>query len=151
MRIVRATMNDAEAIARNNLDLRLETEKVRMDADLVVQGVRSLIAHSDWGFYLLAKEKRQVVGQVMVTYEWSDWRNQSIWWLHRIYVNKKWRRRGVFKQLFQRLKREAERNNVYALRVYLHEDNSEAGAVYSHVGMERSPFLIFSLLVDHAG
>lgn len=145
MRIVRATLEYAEAIARNNCDLRLETEQVSMDAGQVEKGVRALIAHPHWGFYLLAVEDGQVVGQVMVTFEWSDWRNRSIWWLHRIYVKKGWRRQGVFRQLFQRLKTEAEDNNVYALRLYLHEENRQVEAIYARLGMKRSPFRIFSL------
>ena len=103
MLITMASLEDIEDIAHNNVDLRRETEKVDMDFDQVASGVRALIDHPERGFYLLAKHNAQVVGQVMVTSEWSDWRNRFIWWLHRIYVKKEWRRQGVFTQLFQEL------------------------------------------------
>jgi GNAT superfamily N-acetyltransferase len=140
-----ATTEDVEDIAHNNFVLRMEIEDVHMDINQIACGVRGLITHPGRGFYLLAKQDGETVGQVLVTYEWSDWRNRYIWWLHRIYVKKKWRKKGVLTQLFRRLKKEALGNNVYALRLYLHEENQEAESIYAQLGMEKSPFHIFSL------
>jgi L-amino acid N-acyltransferase YncA len=144
MIIALATMKDVGPIARNNYDLRMETEKVHMNLEQIAQGVRELVIHPNRGFYLLAKQDEQVVGQVMVTSEWSDWRNRSIWWLHRIYIKKKWRQHGVCTQLFQRLLAEAKKNNVFALRLYLHKENKQAESTYKRLGMQKSPFHVFS-------
>jgi len=147
MLITKATAKDAEAIAQNNVDLRLETENISIDFDLVLKGVQALINNRERGFYLVAKEQDAVIGQLMVTYEWSDWRNQDIWWLHRIFVQKSSRHTGVFTRLFEKIRLQARKNNVYALRLYLHELSNEVGVTYKKLGMTSSPFSIYSIRV----
>lgn len=142
-----ASMPDAEAIAHNEVNLRLETENVAMDFQQVVSGVRTLISNEERGMYIWAKQDDEVIGQVLITYEWSDWRNMDIWWLHRIYVKKAWRHRGILKKLFMEVHRRAAKNNVFAIRLYLHETNREAEKIYRKLGMEMAPFRVFSTRV----
>ena len=147
MFLSRASMHDAEAIARNDVDLSREIEKVSMDFQLVLDGVRMLIASPKRGFYLLAKQDEEVIGQMLVTHEWSDWRNQDIWWLHRIYVIPAWRHKGILRKLFTEIQVKARNKNVYAIRLYLHEENQNAEDIYRRLGMKRTPFHIFSVRV----
>ncbi|MFO8132620.1 MAG: GNAT family N-acetyltransferase [Thermoplasmatota archaeon] len=142
-----ASMEDAEAIARNNVQLRMETEHVEMDSQVAIEGTRALIASEERGFYLVARHDGEIVGQVLVTHEWSDWRNRDIWWLHRIYVKQAWRHSGILKKLFAEVHRRAMKNNVYAVRLYLHEANREAAAIYRKLGMKRAPFHVFSTTI----
>lgn len=142
-----ASIEDADAIARNDVDLRREIENVSMDIQSALAGVRTLIASPERGFYLLAKQDEEVIGQVLVTHEWSDWRNQDIWWLHRIYVKPAWRHKGILTKLFNEIQEKARGKNVYAIRLYLHEENQDAVNIYRRLGMERTPFHIFSVRV----
>ena len=142
-----ASMEDAEAIARNDVDLRREIEDVSMDFQPALAGVQALIATPERGFYLLAKQDNTVIGQVLVTHEWSDWRNRDIWWLHRIYVKPTWRHKGILTKLFREIQEKARGTNVYAIRLYLHEENRDAEDIYRRLGMERTPFHIFSVRV----
>jgi len=139
-----ACMEDAEKIARNNIMLAMESENLRINYEDTLKGVRQIIKHREKGFYLVAEENNEIIGQVMVTYEWSDWRGMDIWWLQSIYVNKEWRREGIMKMLMEKIKKMAG-NNVFALRLYLHESNENAIEAYKKVGMKKMPYFIFSM------
>jgi len=139
-----ACMEDAEKIARNNIMLAMESENLRINYEDTLKGVRQIIKHREKGFYLVAEENNEIIGQVMVTYEWSDWRGMDIWWLQSIYVNKEWRRKGIMKMLMEKIKKMAG-NNVFALRLYVHESNENAIEAYKKVGMKKMPYFIFSM------
>ena len=139
-----ACMEDAEKIARNNIMLAMESENLRINYEDTLKGVRQIIKHREKGFYLVAEENNEIIGQVMVTYEWSDWRGMDIWWLQSIYVNKEWRREGIMKMLMEKIKKMAG-NNVFALRLYVHESNENAIEAYKKVGMKKMPYFIFSM------
>lgn len=139
-----ASLEDAGAIARNDVRLRREIENVEMDLREAAAGVRALIENEERGFYIVARHDGEIVGQVLVTHEWSDWRNRDIWWLHRIYVKTSWRRRGVLRELYGEVCRRARKSNVYAVRLYVHEDNGAAEGIYRALGMEPAPFRVFS-------
>ncbi|MEA2055191.1 MAG: GNAT family N-acetyltransferase [Candidatus Thermoplasmatota archaeon] len=104
-----------------------------------------MIGNREKGFYLVAEHNNAIVGQVMVTYEWSDWRGIDMWWLQSVYVEKEWRRKGIMKKLLEELKRMAYNNNVFALRLYVYNDNHNAIHAYEKVGMKWLPYQIFLL------
>ncbi|OYT62663.1 GNAT family N-acetyltransferase [Thermoplasmatales archaeon ex4484_30] len=139
-----ASMGDAEKIAKNNVMLAMESENLEINYEDTLKGVKELIKHSEKGFYVVAEENGEIIGQVMVTYEWSDWRGMDIWWLQSIYVSKKWRRKGIMKMLIEKIKKMAG-NNVFALRLYVHESNGNAIEAYKKVGMKKMPYFIFSM------
>ena len=86
----------------------------------------------------------QVIGQLMITFEWSDWRNGFFWWLQSVYVHKDWRRRGVCKQLYGHVVRESERRgNVAGIRLYVEQDNAIAQTVYRRLGLSPPPYRVF--------
>lgn len=145
MRIRNAALEDAAAIARLNVLLAKESENVELDFRTVHKGVRTLLLDQRRGFYLVALENGAIVGQVMVTFEWSDWHDRNVWWLQSVYVEKPWRRKGVFKELFEELWVRATKEGVAKLRLYAHNANRKAVEVYKHLGMDRAPYGMYQM------
>lgn len=145
MRIRNASLEDAETIARFNVLLAKESENEELEYRTVLKGVRTLLTDERKGFYLVGLEKDQIIGQVMVTFEWSDWRNRNIWWLQSVYVDKAWRKRGVFQRLFEELWLRAAKEGVGLLRLYVHGANRKALEVYRRIGMEKAPYSVHQM------
>lgn len=140
-----ATMDDAERIAEFNRRLAWETEKIRLAPEIVDAGVRAMIADPTKGRYFVATTSNQVIGQIMHTYEWSDWRNGSLWWIQSVYVDAQFRGRGVFRALFEHLQREARHNEGVGLRLYVEEENRVAQEVYHKLGMTHAGYHVLEL------
>ena len=130
-------------IVEYNLRLARETEELELDPETVRAGVQAMFNESDKGVYYVAELDGKVVGQVMITYEWSDWRNGNIWWLQSVYVDPAYRRRGVFAELFKHVQRRCAAEKGSALRLYMHADNARARACYGRVGMEETKYQVF--------
>jgi len=139
-----ASMDDAKKIARNNVILALESENMEIEYEKTLKGVAAVIEDGGKGFYLVAEEGGSVIGQLMVTYGWSDWRGEDIWWLQSVYVNREWRRKGMMKKLIGEVKKMAGERGVHSLRLYVHHDNENAIKAYEKTGMEKLPYFIFS-------
>jgi GNAT superfamily N-acetyltransferase len=134
---------DAPVLAANNRATALETEDWVIGADTALDGVRAILDEPGRGFYLVADMDGDVVGQVMVTYEWSDYRNGEFWWIQSVYVRPDWRRRGVFTRLFRRVEAMAvARPGVTGLRLYVEGGNTAAQTAYSRLGMRRAPYVL---------
>ena len=122
--IRQADLSDATVIAEFNLRLAEETEDLHLDPGCVAKGVAAILADPSKGLYFVAQVEREVVGQVMITYEWSDWRNGNLWWLQSVYVRKDFRRKGVFRALFKYLRELATKHgDVCGIRLYMHSEN----------------------------
>ena len=131
-----ATLDDVTTITEFNLRLAEETERVSLDRELVTQGVTALIRERSRGNYWVARSGGTIVGQLMHTREWSDWRNGDIWWIQSVYVGKDHRRRGVFTQLHSHLKALATSDpGVVGLRLYVEFDNLAARTTYERLGL----------------
>ncbi len=140
----RAVISDAEHIASFNCSMALETEGVRLDCNRVLDGVRALLRDDTKGFYLLALDGGQPVGQAMITHEWSDWRNGVFWWIQSVYVDPHFRKRGIFMLLFRTLTEEAHRTpGICGLRLYVDRDNASAQKTYEKLGMKKTEYEIF--------
>ena len=121
--------------------MALETESKRLDHDTVVRGVTAVIEQPARGRYLVAERDGDVVGTLMLTYEWSDWRCADWWWIQSVYVSPSARRSGVFAALYQSLRDEiANRRDVCGLRLYVETENRSAQATYEGLGMLRSHY-----------
>jgi GNAT superfamily N-acetyltransferase len=138
-----ATRADAEIICLYNRLLARETEAKELEPALVERGVVAVLDDPGKGRYFLAEENGRVIGQLAVTYEWSDWRAGFFWWLQSVYVAAEGRRRGVFRLLLQHVQELARTDpSAIGIRLYVERDNAVAQATYRKLGLETTPYLV---------
>ena len=142
-----AQENDAESIALHNQAMALETENKTLDWEIVFTGVESVLADPAKGFYLVAVSEGEVLGNLMITYEWSDWRNCNLWWFQSVYLRPEIRKQKVFSQMFSWIKEKAKADGVKELRLYVEKENVNAQLVYKAMGMGESHYLMFDMVV----
>ncbi len=147
MYIYRATAvpNDTAAIVEFNTALALESEGVALEPETLRAGVGAVLAdpHKK-GFYLLAAIAGRPIGQLMVTYEWSDWRNGWIWWVQSVYVREEYRRQGIYRALYTELRGIARRRgDIRGLRLYVMRENHTAKRTYAAMGMAHSEYDLY--------
>jgi len=140
-----ATCDDAEALIEFNRAMALETEGKELLPEVVGAGVQSLLADRNSGFYLVAEIGGRLVGQLMLTVEWSDWRNGPIYWLQSVYVAADARGSGVFRALWERALAVARGAGARAVRLYVDQHNRDAQEVYRRIGMQDSGYRVFEL------
>jgi ribosomal protein S18 acetylase RimI-like enzyme len=146
MRIRLATPADAGALIEFNAAMALETEGKELLPDVIGAGVRSLLGNPAAGFYLLA-EQDSAVGSLMITKEWSDWRNGTFWWIQSVYVRPQFRRQGVYKSLYRHVQERAAKDPaVCGFRLYVERENDRAQATYGALGMKQTHYLVFEEL-----
>lgn len=144
MNIRLARRNDAENLIQFNLAMALETEGKKLSADVLRPGVEAVFGDESKGFYVVAESEGQIVGGLMVTFEWSDWRNKWFWWIQSVYILPEHRGRSIYRQMYEFIKRSADaRGDVAGFRLYVEHDNLNAQRVYEKVGMTRSHYLLF--------
>ncbi len=147
IRLRDAVAADAEAIARGNARMAEETEGIALEWERVLAGVRAVFERPARGWYLVAEDARgHVVGQLMVTFEWSDWRNGVFWWIQSVYVSPEARGLGVYKSLYGELLRRAEADGgVCGIRLYVEKHNERAQGVYARAGMKRTGYDMYEV------
>lgn len=142
-----AAAADAAELARFNCDMARETEDIRLEPDVVAAGVKALFEHPERGFYVVADAGRQLAGSLMVTNEWSDWRNGMFWWIQSVYVRPEYRRRGVYRSLYRFVESMAVAHpEICGFRLYVERDNERAQQTYRSLGMAQTPYLIYESL-----
>ena len=144
MKIRYADKTDIQLIAQNNQAMALETEDKRLNDSVIIPGVEAIFNDPKLGFYLILEISGIQAGQLMVTPEWSDWRNGLFWWIQSVYVKPEFRNKGVYRALHEETRRLAKENgNVVGIRLYVDHDNSGAQAVYKKMGMKESNYVFF--------
>ena len=139
-----ANHKDVTALVDFNQAMAWETESKKLDNAILTQGVGALIADPNKGFYLVAEQNGQVVGSLMVTTEWSDWRNGVFWWIQSVYILPDFRRQGIYAGLYKQVKELAQQQgDVCGFRLYVEKENQVAQATYSALGMHESHYLMF--------
>jgi GNAT superfamily N-acetyltransferase len=145
LRVREAGMADLDALIEFNAAMALETENKTLDARTLSAGVSAVLTERRRGFYLVAEHERDVVGCLMITYEWSDWRNGDWWWFQSVYVRPEHRRYGVFRALYAEVERLASgRPDVAGLRLYVETDNVRAQQTYRSLGMREDHYRMYS-------
>jgi GNAT superfamily N-acetyltransferase len=120
-----------------------ETEGKDLDAGTIARGVSAVFEDEGKGFYVVAEDQGDVVGCLMVTYEWSDWRNAWFWWIQSVYIPPEHRGKRIYSHLYEFLKQEASSRNVCGFRLYAETGNIHAQSVYSRLGMEKPSYVMF--------
>jgi ribosomal protein S18 acetylase RimI-like enzyme len=135
---------DADTLATFNIAMAWETEQKRLSPPVVAKGVRTLLENPRHGFYVVGEMDREVAGSLMVTYEWSDWRCASFWWIQSVYVKPEFRKQGVFRRLYEFVKEKASKEeNICGFRLYAEKDNVAAQDTYGKIGMNRIPYVLY--------
>src|SRR5687768_10673883 len=142
MSIRPARLEDAPVLVEFNHRLAAETEGIALDIPTLQKGVRAIFADPAKGQYFVAETDARVVGQLMITHEWSDWRNGDIWWVQSVYVHPDFRRRGLFRALYDHARRAAKEAGAVGVRLYVEENNVNAQAVYRQLGMSLTHYQV---------
>jgi ribosomal protein S18 acetylase RimI-like enzyme len=147
MHVRLATLHDAPVLVEFNAAMALETEHKELLPDVIGAGVRSLLGNPASGFYVVAEKDDRVAGALMITKEWSDWRNGTFWWIQSVYVRPDLRRQGVYKLLYRHVQKLAANDSaVCGFRLYVERENARAQATYNALGMKKTGYLVFEEL-----
>jgi GNAT superfamily N-acetyltransferase len=135
-----AQIADVAFLVECNAAMALETEHKTLDRDVLTRGTRAVLDDPRRGFYLVAELDGDPAGCLLITHEWSDWRNGDWWWFQSVYVTKAARRAGVFRALYAEVERRARVAGAVGLRLYVERDNERAQQTYASLGMEEEPY-----------
>ena len=138
-----ARIDDLDALVAGNVALAEETEDVALDRHTLRDGIRALLEGGAPGKYWVVERDGRVVGQLLITFEWSDWRNRMVWWIQSVYVLPEARGDGIFRTLYEAARREAQAAGAGGLRLYVHNANVRAQKVYAALGMIGDHYRVF--------
>ena len=142
-----AGAEDLEALVAFNRAMARETESKELAVEVVSAGVSALLEKPELGFYLVAERQGEVLGSLMVTTEWSDWRNGTFWWIQSVYVLPAARRQGIYRRLYEFVKAEAEKQTgVCGFRLYVERENIRAQETYRSLGMTETGYKVYEEL-----
>jgi GNAT superfamily N-acetyltransferase len=161
--IRQAGVGDRDRIVLFNQAMAKETEGRMLDRATLTRGVEAMLEDPARGRYFVAEDDREtpdvaaesadqqepaaeIVGQLAVTTEWSDWRNGDVWWIQSVYVAKSHRRRGIYRQLHEHVRGMAREAGVVGLRLYVERDNAAAQSAYEILGMHPSSYVMYEEL-----
>jgi len=143
-KIRKARLEDLETIVKFNYNLAKETEDKELNLELLTKGVQALLNDSSKGQYYVFTINEKVVGQIMHTYEWSDWRNGMFLWVQSVYVDVEYRRKGVFNELYNYVKNLCDEDDgIAGIRLYVEKENFNAKATYKSLGMEECNYHMY--------
>ena len=144
MNIRLAEKTDIDALVEFNQAMAFETEGKRLEAEILKPGVAAVFADEHKGFYVVAVVDDVIAGGLLVTFEWSDWRNKWFWWIQSVYITPDYRGRSIYRGMYEFVKsRSDQQGNVCGFRLYVEHDNEHAQRVYEKVGMHRSHYLAY--------
>jgi len=148
MIIRQALSQDADELTEFNINMARETEGVELIPQVIGNGVRSMIDNPQRGFYLVVELDNGIQASLMVTTEWSDWRNGMFWWIQSVYVRPAYRRQGLYRVLYETVKEMAEQEpSVCGFRLYVERENIAAQQTYAALGMSETEYKIYEELV----
>ena len=109
--------------------------------------MQAVISDPQKGFYLVAQINNGLVGNLMITCEWSDWRNRNIWWIQSVYVRKEFRNKGIYSELYKQVIKQAKKEKVNTLRLYVEKNNLSAKKVYKKLGMQQGIYDFYETVI----
>lgn len=146
-----ASWSDLEHLVEFNSAMAFETEGRVLDKDRLRAGTKAVLSTPSRGVYVVGESSgghqgRRTVGQLLITYEWSDWRNANFWWLQSVYVHPDWRNRGVFRLMYRYVLQRAKSHlDVCGIRLYVERDNARAIAVYDKLGLRPTSYRVIEV------
>ncbi|MEO6799827.1 MAG: GNAT family N-acetyltransferase [Rhodanobacter sp.] len=145
-----ATPTDVPGLVDWNLAMAWETEHKRLDPAVLRRGVSGVLAQPRRGFYLVAERAGEAVGSLLVTFEWSDWRDGDFWWIQSVYVDPAARRDGVFRALYAAVTQRATQAGAVGVRLYVETENHRAQQTYAGLGMQRCHYFMYEAALNSA-
>lgn len=144
MNIRTANLEDSKSLVEFNQAMALETEEKTLDPQILRSGVEAVLRDPQKGFYAVAESQCKIVGGLMVTFEWSDWRNNWFWWIQSVYILPEFRGQKIYRRLYDFIKQKAKKKgDVCGFRLYVERENNNAQGVYEKCGMEASHYLMY--------
>lgn len=149
-KIRKANIEDGTYIVDFQLAMALETENLELDRSTVEKGVKAVFADESKGNYYIAESDEQVVGSLMTTYEWSDWRNGRVLWIQSVFVDKMHRGKGIYRRLYEYVKEIVKNDDTdfRGIRLYVDKTNISAQKVYAKMGMENHHYEMYEWMND---
>jgi len=146
-----AHISDTAVIVKFNSLMAKETENIELNQERLQRGVKAIFADPSKGEYYVAEADGNVIGQLMLTYEWSDWRNSTFWWIQSVYVLPEHRQKGIFKSLYKYIESLAkQRGDICGLRLYVEKENMRAQKTYEALEMKLSHYQMMEALFTSA-
>jgi GNAT superfamily N-acetyltransferase len=146
--IRKARPDDASTIVDFQQKMAWETEKLTLAPETITNGVKKVFTDPECGQYWVAEDNGMVVASLLITYEWSDWRNTNVWWFQSVYVLPSHRRKGIFRLMYLSIKNEADKQGVAGLRLYVETNNSAAQKTYMALGMKSEHYTMYEWLKE---
>ncbi|MBL7970055.1 MAG: GNAT family N-acetyltransferase [Prolixibacteraceae bacterium] len=144
MIIRQANETDSASIVEFQLAMAWETEQLQLHEPTVVKGVAAVFADQGKGIYYVAELNGEVVGSLLTTFEWSDWRNGTVLWIQSVYVRPEFRKRSIFSRLYKHIQSLVVANpGLRGIRLYADKTNIPAHGVYEHLGMTAEHYQMF--------
>jgi ribosomal protein S18 acetylase RimI-like enzyme len=138
-----ARLDDLDALVAFNRAMAAETEGLELDPGTLREGVLAVLEGRAPALYRVIEDDGGVAGQLMVTFEWSDWRARQVWWVQSVYVAPRARRRGLYRRLYAAVMAEAEAAGAAGVRLYVDARNAAAQEVYRRLGMDGDHYRVF--------
>jgi GNAT superfamily N-acetyltransferase len=146
--IRKAKTEDGSVIIDFQQKMAWETEKLILVQEKITRGVTAVLHNPARGQYWVAEENGMIISSLLITYEWSDWRNSDVWWFQSVYVIPGMRRKGVFRSMYEHIKNEAEKLGIAGLRLYVETNNSGAQKTYESLGMQSEHYRMYEWLKE---
>ncbi|MGD0754985.1 MAG: GNAT family N-acetyltransferase [Bacteroidales bacterium] len=146
--IRKATCEDTSAIIDFQQKMAWETEQMTLVPEIVHNGVNAVFNDPTHGQYWVAEGKGNIVASLLITYEWSDWRNTTVWWFQSVYVLPEFRRTGIFRSMYLHIKNEAYNGGIAGLRLYVETNNSKAQHTYEALGMKSHHYKMYEWMKE---
>jgi GNAT superfamily N-acetyltransferase len=144
--IRKAIPSDASTIIDFQQKMAWETEQLTLAPEIISKGVNGVFGDLSRGQYYVAESSELIVASLLITYEWSDWRNTTVWWFQSVYVLPEYRRTGIFRKMYSFIKDEADKNRVAGLRLYVESNNQRARKTYEALGMSSEHYTMYEWL-----
>ncbi len=145
LKVRRAVRNDRDVLVSWNIAMARETEDRELSLQLVRAGVDAVFDSPTHGFYVVAESAGEIAGSLMVTSEWSDWRNAHFWWIQSVYVAPSQRRRGVYRGLHAFVVEAARSAGACGIRLYVEKQNRRAQSAYETLGMHETHYRMLEI------